>query len=89
MLRSPSAIDREKNIPTLSGNDFELITKTFRRCAELFYENKKNEAYIQDLICLASLFPQIISTKASINGLTILSQIEVLRAKAKGCQILI
>jgi len=87
MLRETDAIDR--NATSLSGKDFELITKTYRRSAELFYENKKNDTYVQDLICLTSLFPQIISSKACINGLTILSQMEILRAKAKGCQLLI
>lgn len=70
-------------IPVLSDKDYQLVSKTFRKISELYYENPQNKEPLDNLICIASLVPMIVPSKISTNGLTIMSQMEILKAKVK------
>lgn len=62
-------------IPLLSDKDYQLVSKTFRKTTELFYENPHNQEQLDTLICITKLVPMIVPSKISNNGLTIMSQI--------------
>ena len=61
-------------IAALSDKDYQLVSKTYRKVCELFYENSKNLDNQQNIIILTSLIPQIVPNKSSTNRLTIVSQ---------------
>lgn len=58
----------------LSDKDYQLVSKTYRKICELYYENSHNEEYLQNIIISTSLIPQIVPTKSCTNRLTIVSQ---------------
>lgn len=70
-------------LPMLSAKDYQLVRKTFRKVSELYYENPREEEFTANLICLTGLVPMIVPSRVSNNDLTILSQMEILKAKAR------
>ena len=75
-------------INPLSDKDYQLVSKTFRRVCELYYENTHNEDYLQVLMLMADLIPQLVPSKNYTNGLTITAQMEILKAKVRSNGVL-
>ena len=70
-------------VAVLSDKDYQLVSKTYRKICELFYENTSNEDNLQNISVLTSLIPQIVPSKSCTNRLTIVSQMEILKAKMR------
>jgi len=75
---------RQTHINLLSDKDYQLVSKIYRRTAEQFYENPEDPEYLSSLSCITSLIPEIVAVKAGLQSLTVISQMEILRAKTKG-----
>lgn len=73
----------EEYTPTFSDKDYQLLSKTFRKVSELFYERPNDKDTIHCLVSLIKLIPQVVPSKACTNGLTIMSQMEILKAKSR------
>lgn len=75
--------DKKEDLHTLTDMDCQMFSKTYRLSCELYYERKARET-LQDLVHLTQVIPQIVENKRQANAMMILSQMEILKAKAKG-----
>lgn len=84
MIQKPSV---EKG--SLSDKDLQLLKRTFLKLTELYYESPKNESAINDLINLATLLTQTVTTSRETDALSLISTLEILKLKSKGCPSLL
>lgn len=75
---------RQTHVNLLSDKDYQLVSKIYRRTAEQFYENTEDPEYLSSLMCITALIPQIVAVRSGLQSLTVVSQMEILRAKTKG-----
>lgn len=75
--------DKKEDLHTLTDMDCQMFSKTYRLICELYYERKGKDT-VQDLVHLTQIIPQIVESKKQANAMMILSQMEILKAKAKG-----
>ena len=75
---------RQAHFNFLSDKDYQLVSKIYRRTAEQFYENTEDSEYLSSLICITTLIPEIVAVRSGLQSLTVISQMEILRAKTKG-----
>jgi hypothetical protein len=75
---------RQTHINFLSDKDYQLVSKIYRRIAEQFYENPEDPEYLASIMCITALIPEIVAVKTGLQSLTVISQMEILRAKKKG-----
>lgn len=74
---------KPEDFHTLTDMDCQMFSKTYRLICELYYERKGKDT-VQDLVHLTQVIPQIVESKRHANAMMILSQMEILKAKAKG-----
>ena len=75
--------DKKEDLHTLTDMDCQMFSKTYRLICELYYERRARET-VQDLVRLTQAIPQIVESRKQANAMVILSQMEILKAKAKG-----
>ena len=72
-----------RRLPPLTDKNCQAISRTYRKLCDLYYEHSNSQEAVDDLTKLATIIPQVIETQQQAQALSLLSRVEILKARAK------